>query len=237
MFVFPSRIAPASASDLATSLSAFGTQLARIVDPAVVRTLRVQKLSFSETGMPYRGLFARPRRISRSATFACRRAFSASTVRNTLSCGLHRSMRASDTSTRSTGEISPRRSRRAACSMEKYASSDSEWGVTLADLKNLFLMPKVAGRAQVRDADHDAVLIFVSDGAKRKPAVFEAEAATRAVVGNLDDLVLEGLRHKIVARAELDVEPAAVRLAVAEKRAYLIRMLLEIRRRGFGIHR
>ena len=60
------------------------------------------------------------------ATFACRRAFSASTVRNTLSCGLHRSMRASDTSTRSTGEISPRRSRRAACSMEKYASSDSE---------------------------------------------------------------------------------------------------------------
>src|ERR1700730_5640797 len=129
MFVLPRRIAPARASRSATSLSRSGTKFSRIFEPAVVRMPRVQKLSLSEIGMPWSRLRVPPLRICRSASNAWRRARRTATVRKALRLGLSRSMRASDRSTSSTGEISFRRSRRAACSIERYISSSSECDV------------------------------------------------------------------------------------------------------------
>src|ERR1700735_3133939 len=131
MFVLPRRIAPAPASSKATLLSCFGMNFASIFDPAVVRIPRVQKLSFSEIGIPKSGLlsfteFARlVRTNSLSASRACFRARSASTVRNALIDGFSLSMRDKDAFTRSTGEISLRRSKRAACWIERKANSHS----------------------------------------------------------------------------------------------------------------
>src|ERR1700723_1177635 len=237
MFVLPSRIAPARATFLATSLSACGTKSARIFEPAVVRVPRVQKLSLSETGIPWSGPRERPRCISRSAVFAWRRAPSATTVRKARSEGFHRSIRARDASTRSTGEISPRRSSRAACSIERNDSSDSECAVMRSASKDLLLAPQIPGGAEIRDADYDAELVLVADRAERKAAVFEADAAARAVVGHLHDLVLERLLDEIVTRPEGDVPASAVLIPVAKQRPYLIGALLEIRRRRRGIQR
>lgn|ERR1700735_839097 len=137
MLVLPKRIEPALASRAVTALSPFGTEFSRIFEPAVVRIPRVEKLSFSEMGMPKSGL-ARlaelPRRflvISRSAARACFRERSASTVIKALMPGSSRSIRERDALTRSTGEISRRLSKRAACSMERNVNSDSDLGVTI----------------------------------------------------------------------------------------------------------
>src|ERR1700733_48923 len=237
MFVLPSRIAPARATLRATSLSDCGTKSARIFEPAVVRIPRVQKLSLSEIGIPWSGPRARPRCISRSAVFACRRASSARTVRKARSEGFDRSIRRRHASTRSTGEIFLRHSSRAACSMERNDSSVSEWAVMQSGLKDLLLAPQIPGGAEVRNAEDDAVLVLVADRAERKAPVFKTYAAARAVVGHLHDLVLKRLLDEIVTGPEGDVPAAAVLVPVTKQCPYLIGVLLEIRRRRRRIQR
>jgi len=172
MFVLPRRIAPAMASRAAASLSSFGTQFPRIFEPAVVRTPRVWKLSFSEMGMPKRRLFrfaALPRLVrtnSRSAERACFRALSASTVRKAFMDGFSFSMRDRDAFTRSNGEISLRRNRRAACSIERNASSDSDFGVTRFASKNLLRSTQCSGGAYVGDAENHKILVLIANRAK-----------------------------------------------------------------------
>src|SRR5208282_5818915 len=112
------------------------------------------------------GLRGPPRRICFSASFACRRAGSASTVRKASNAGFHRSIRASATSTSSTGEISLRRSSREACSIERNASSDSEREVTRFGSEDFLLAPQVSGGAKIGDANHDAILILIADRAE-----------------------------------------------------------------------
>ncbi len=59
-FVLPTITAPAAAASVATVVASYGgTKCSRIFDEAVVRTPRVQRLSFSATGTPASGSDAR----------------------------------------------------------------------------------------------------------------------------------------------------------------------------------
>src|SRR6185503_3450723 len=58
-FVLPTITAPAASRCFTTVASNGGTNLSRIFDEAVVRTPRVQRLSFSATGTPASGNVAR----------------------------------------------------------------------------------------------------------------------------------------------------------------------------------
>src|ERR1700685_1478284 len=229
MLVLPRRIAPAPTSRAATSLSSFGMKLPRIFDPAVVRIPRVQKLSLSETGMPKRGLAsfaALPRRVRTNSSSAARaffRARSASTVKNALIDGFRCSMRASATFTSSSGEISLRLSKRAACWIERKASLDYGLEIITAPWKNLVRAPSRPGRANSSDAKYHKILILIANRTERKPAVFETESTTRAVITRFQNLVLKRLLREVVTQARRCIKPRPRQIAVPYKRAHLIR--------------
>ena len=100
----PRSTAPACRSFRTTVASSFGTQSARIREPAVVRIPFVANRSFTATGIPCSGPLYRPVSISRSAWRACSSASSAVTVMNALSRGSTASMRARHDSTSETGD-------------------------------------------------------------------------------------------------------------------------------------
>src|SRR5439155_19092025 len=85
-------------------------------EPHVVGHSAAQKRSLCATGMPVSGA-ASPRAMRRSASRACARLFSRSTVMKALRRGLKRSMRSRQTRVSSTAEISLARSR-----LERVAS-------------------------------------------------------------------------------------------------------------------
>src|SRR3954471_1301614 len=66
-FVLPTITAPAASSRATAVASYGGTKCSRIFDEAVVRTPRVQRLSFTATGTPASGRDARPGLASTAA--------------------------------------------------------------------------------------------------------------------------------------------------------------------------
>src|SRR5580704_5704018 len=93
--------------------------------------------------------------------------------------------------------------------------------------KNLFRLAQRSGRTNIRNTKNHQILVLVADGAERKPPVFEAETATRAVVACFKNLVLKGLLRKIVAQTCCGVESYTRQIAIAHQRAHLVRARLK----------
>src|ERR1700722_16312160 len=93
--------------------------------------------------------------------------------------------------------------------------------------KNLFRLAQRSGRTNVRDTKNHQILVLVAEGAKKKPPVFEAETATRAIVTCFKNLVLKGLLRKIVAQAGCGVESYTRQIAITHQRAHLVRARLK----------
>jgi len=103
--VLPTRIAPAAFSRATAGESVTGTLSASATEPNVVRTPAVLTRSLTANGTPCSGGSGSPSMTAASALQAAARASSAQTVINALSEDCEASMRASASSTSSTGEI------------------------------------------------------------------------------------------------------------------------------------
>src|SRR5712692_5736714 len=145
-------------------------------------------------------------------------------------------MRSSSARASSTGDTLFFATRGASRSMGRKTNSSSFMRGCAARgaLENLFLAPQVSERADIGDDERDPELVLGAHRAERQPPVLESDAAARAVVAHLDELVLQELLADVVAEAQRRVPPAAVQLAVAHERADLVRARLE---HGVGIER
>ena len=102
--VLPRKIPPAAASRGTKAASASGTRSAKMSEPPIVRTPRVNVRSLMEYGMPWIGPSGRPAITSASASRAWAMAASAVSVQKAFTRGLSRSMRSSTARVSSTGE-------------------------------------------------------------------------------------------------------------------------------------
>jgi hypothetical protein len=106
-FVLPTMTAPADSSLRTTVASYGGMNVSRILDEAVVRIPRTQRLSLSATGTPPSGPSDAPPARMRSTSAARARARSAAMWLKALSDGFSDSMRASEARHTSVAEMRP----------------------------------------------------------------------------------------------------------------------------------
>ena len=126
--VLPTMIAPACLKRRTITGSASATQCSKQYEPRVVRWPLVGVKSLKATGSPCSGPSGSPRITAASASRAWARASSGKTKQKAFSTGCTASIRASEASTRSTGETSRRRTRRA-CSVAGRAQRPVMWRV------------------------------------------------------------------------------------------------------------
>ena len=93
-------------------------------------------------------------------------------------------------------------------------------------LVEALLLAEVAEGADVGEAEAEAELVFVADGAEGEAAVFEGGAAAVPVVGGLDSGVLQEVEVGVEAEARGATETALVGVAVSKQDAELVEVLL-----------
>src|SRR5438552_825683 len=93
-------------------------------------------------------------------------------------------------------------------------------------LVEALLLAEVAEGADVGEAEAEAELVFVADGAEGEAAVFEGGAATVPVVGGLDSGVLQEVEVGVEAEARGATEAEFVGVAVSKQDAELVEILL-----------
>src|SRR5208337_1405202 len=84
------------------------------------------------------------------------------------------------------------------------------------------LAAEISEGAEVGEDQRDAKLIFVAHCAQVNAAIFDGQAATAAIVADLDELVLQSAAVNVVADASGNVEAFAGDVAVAEHGADLL---------------
>ena len=109
VFVFPSRIAPASFARRTTVASRSGTKLARPVEPPVEIIPAVSSESLIVIGTPWSGPTGSPRATAASARLASARAASARSCTTAFSAGFTASILARQASTTSPEDTRPSR--------------------------------------------------------------------------------------------------------------------------------
>src|ERR1700747_2989696 len=93
-------------------------------------------------------------------------------------------------------------------------------------LVEALLFTEVAEGADVGEAEAEAELVFVADGAEGETAVFEGGAAAVPIVGGLDRGVFQAAEVGIEAEARSATEAAFVGVAVSKQDAELVEVLL-----------